>query len=253
VELWSASLEPPASLGSALAACLSPDERARAERFVAARDRDRFVAGRAFLRLLLGQSTGAEPRELSFRYSAHGKPALADEGSDLEFNLAHSGTVVVCALAQGCEALGVDVECVKPIRDAAGLARRAFSPREAVRLDSLPEPVRLRAFYEAWTRKEAFLKALGCGLDRPLDSFDVAFGPGERPRLLQTLGDPTEADRFSLHSFEPEDGYIGAIAVLGAGWELRYFRWLWSETATTTMPPLRDRSGTASTGRLTTE
>jgi 4'-phosphopantetheinyl transferase len=229
VDLWSASLEPPGSLGSGLAACLSPDERARAARLVSASDRERFVAGRAFLRLLLAQSTGAKPREIRFRYSAHGKPALTGDGSDLAFNLAHSGTVAVCALARGCDALGVDVERVKPIRDAEDVARKAFSPREFDRLESLPEPVRLRAFYEAWTRKEAFLKALGCGLDRPLDSFDVAFGPGERPRLLRTLGDTCEAERFSLHALEPEVGYIGAVAIAGGPWRLRHMKWHWTE------------------------
>ena len=168
---------------------LSPDERERADRFVFARDRDRFVAGRAFLRLLLAQYLGCEPRALRFRYGPNGKPALADERSDLHFNLAHSGALAVCALARGSE-LGVDLERLRPIRDAEGVVRSAFSPREVARLESLPETARLRAFYEGWTRKEAFLKALGHGLARPLDSFDVTLGPGEPPRLLRTLGRP---------------------------------------------------------------
>ena len=105
----------------------------------------------------------------------------------MEFNLAHSEALVVCALARGCGELGTDIERVRPLSDAREVARATFSAWECARLQSLPEPVRLRAFYEAWTRKEAFLKALGCGLDRPLGSFDVSFGPGEPPRLLRTL------------------------------------------------------------------
>jgi 4'-phosphopantetheinyl transferase len=227
VDVWSASLEPPASVAPLLRGYLSPDELERAERFVFARDRDRFVAGRAFLRLLLAQSLGESPAGLLFRYGPNGKPALAEARCDMEFNLAHSDTLVVCALARGCEGLGVDVERVRPIGDATGVARLAFSPREVSRLESLPGPVRLRAFYEAWTRKEAFLKALGCGLGRPLDSFDVSFGPDEPPRLLLTLEDPTEAERYSLHALEPEPGHVCAVAVAGHGWRLRHRRWRW--------------------------
>ena len=128
VDVWSASLEPPAPLDAHLPGYLSPDERERAERFVFARDRDRFVAGRAFLRLLLAQYLGCEPRALRFRYGPHGKPALADERSDLRFNLAHSGTLAVCALARGSE-LGVDVERLRPIGDAeAGRPVRVLAP-----------------------------------------------------------------------------------------------------------------------------
>jgi 4'-phosphopantetheinyl transferase len=229
VGVWTASVDLPEPLNSHLPTYLSPDERERAGRFVFDRDRARFVAARAFLRLVLARSLGAEPRALRFRYSAHGKPDLADEGSDLGFNLAHSESLAVCVLARGCDALGVDVERVKPIRDVEDVARKAFSPLEFDRWTALPDPVRLPAFYEAWTRKEAFLKALGSGLDRPLDSFDVSFGPGERPRLLRVAGDPGQAERFSLHSFEPEHGYIGAVAIAGGPWKLRHMKWPWTE------------------------
>lgn len=187
VDLWSASLEPPAPVASRLAGCLSPDERARAERFFSARDRDRFVAGRAFLRLLLAQYLGAEPWDLRFRYGSKGKPALAEVSDDLAFNLAHSDALAVCALARGCGELGTDLERVRPISN----------------------------------------KALGCGLDRPLGSFDVSFGPGEPPRLLRTRWNPPDAERFSLHAFEPETGYIGAIAMTGHAWPVRHLKWSW--------------------------
>jgi 4'-phosphopantetheinyl transferase len=192
------------------------------------RDRQRFTAGRAFLRFLHAQYLGTEPRRLRFSYGPNGKPALADDRSDLRFNLAHSGPLAVCALARGAE-LGVDLERVRPIDDAGAVARSSFSPGEVERLESLPEAARLRAFYEAWTRKEAFLKALGDGLARPLDSFEVSLGPGEDPRLLRTLGDPEEAERYSLLGLEPETGYVGAIAIPGTSWHVRHVRWRWVE------------------------
>ena len=226
--MWSASVEPPAPLASHLIGFLSDEELARAARFVSPLDRTRFVAGRAFLRLLLARHAGAAPADLRFRYGAHGKPALAGVGSELRFNLAHSSALAVCAVAHGRGEVGVDVEGVRPIPNLEALARTALSAREVARLVSLPERVRLRAFYEAWTRKEAFLKAKGCGIDRPLGSVEVSFGPGESPRLLGGLADPTEAERFCFHAFEPEAGYVGAMAVAGFAGQVRHLRWCWS-------------------------
>ena len=193
VDLWAASLDPASTLASRLAWCLAPDEEARARRFVAPHDRDRFAAGRAFLRLLLAKYLGVAARDVGFRYDPYGKPVLADPRCGLRFNLAHSGTLAVCAVTRGSGDIGVDVEHVKPIENAEALARAVLSPLELVRLGALPEPVRLRSFYEVWTRKEAFLKALGCGLNRPLHSLEVSFGPGEPPRLLQEPCRPVRA------------------------------------------------------------
>lgn len=192
------------------------------------RDRNRFVAGRALLRLVLSRHLDAGPRDLRFCYGPHGKPGLAAAGADLRFNLAHSDAVAVCVVTRGACDIGVDVERVRPIRDLASLARKTLSPREAACLRSLPEPARLPAFYEAWTRKEALLKALGCGLDRPLDSVDVSFGPGEPPRLLAGLADQADAGRFSLHALEPDVGYVGAVAVTDRAGPVRQLTWRWS-------------------------
>ena len=227
VDLWAASLDPASMLASRLAWCLAPDEEARARRFVASHDRDRFAAGRAFLRLLLARYLGVAARDLGFRYDPHGKPVLADPHCGLRFNLAHSGTLAVCAVTRGSRDVGVDVEHVKPIENAEALARAVLSPLELVRLGALPEPVRLRSFYEAWTRKEAFLKALGCGLNRPLHSLEVSFGPGEPPRLLKSLADPSEPERFTLHAFEPEADCVCAVAVAGPPVRVQELTWRW--------------------------
>lgn len=240
VDVWSASLDPPPALMPHLSECLSPDERARAERFVSARDRDRFVAGRSFLRQLLARYEGTQPGAVRFRYTPHGKPALADSGAALRFNLAHADALAICAVVTGCEAIGVDLERVRAMADVEGVARTAFSPRELAHLTALPAPDRLRAFYEAWTRKEAFLKALGCGLSRPLDSFGVAFGPGESARVLESLADPSEAERFTLHAFVPEAGYVGAVAVSGQPAQVRHLAWNWTAVTGT---PLHRRDG----------
>jgi 4'-phosphopantetheinyl transferase len=210
VDVWSAALDLPAPLLALLRDRLSPDEHGRAGRFV--RDRDRFVAARAFLRLVLGRCLDEEPGGLVFRYGPNGKPELEGPPRGLAFNLAHSEALAVCAVARGCDALGVDVERVRPIEDAEGVARLALPRGEAARLASLPEPQRLRGFYEAWTRNEALLKALGLGLGQPLD-------------------DRAEGARLVLHPFELEGDQVGAVAVAGRGWRLRIRAWSWQDCA----------------------
>ena len=241
LDVWSASLDPAPAVMSGLAECLSPDEHARAERFVSSRDRARFVAGRSFLRRLLSEYLGTEGRDVRFRYAFHGKPVLADSDAALRFNLAHADALAICAVVSGCEEIGVDVERVRPMTDVDAVARTTFSPRELAHFHALPASARLRAFYEAWTRKEAFVKALGCGLSRRLDSFDVAFGPGEPARLLRSLADPVETERFTLHAFEPEAGYIGAVAVAGKPARVRHLSWDWGRHAAPS--PLDGRDG----------
>ena len=228
VDVWSASLDPVSPTVSRLLSYLERDERARAERFVSERDRGRFVAGRAFLRMLLARHVGVPPGDLRFRYDAYGKPALAGADRGVRFNLAHSDALAVCAVGEGCGEIGVDIERVRPIADAGSVSRAFLSPVELAQLAALPEPARLRAFYEAWTRKEAFLKALGCGLSRRLEDLEVSFGPGEPARLLRSRSDPGEVERFSLHAFDPEAGYVGAVAVAGRAVRVGQRRWRWS-------------------------
>lgn len=226
VDLWAASLDPSPDRLSGPAATLSPDERVRADRFVFPRDRLRFTAGRAFLRGVLGLYQREPPAALRFRYGAWGKPELGEGAGGIQFNLAHAEDLAVCAITTGTD-VGVDVERVRPLADAEGVAARFFSARERAALFRLPRALRQRAFYDAWTRKEAFLKALGSGLARPLDSFDVTLGPGEPPRV-RTVDDPTEAERFTLCALEPAPGFVAAVAVRARSCRLRSFQWSWT-------------------------
>ncbi|MEX2553348.1 MAG: 4'-phosphopantetheinyl transferase superfamily protein, partial [Actinomycetota bacterium] len=141
---------------------LSPEEAARAERFVFDRDRNRFVAGRGALRSLLAHYQGVEPREVVLEYSHYGKPFLPRElGRDqLEFNLSHSDDWALIGITLG-RRLGVDLERLRVLDDLEGLARTVFSRRELAELAEVPEPERTEAFFNCWTRKEAFIKACG--------------------------------------------------------------------------------------------
>jgi len=228
VDVWSARVDPATPTATELAAYLSSDEAARAGRFVLARDRDRFVVGRAFLRLLLAGYVGARAQDLSVTPGPHGKPSLIGPGAGLSFNLAHSGDLAVCAVAWSGGAVGVDVEHVKPMPDAQGIAQMILSPGELDWLESLPEPHRLRRLYEIWTCKEAVLKAYGCGLDRPLDRIVVTFAPGEPPRLDVTPDDDDrESGRLWLRTFEPAVDHVGAVAGVDEPREVRHLAWRW--------------------------
>ena len=205
---------------------LSEDERARAARFHFSRDRQSYVSSRALLRIILAAYLGAEPRELSFRYSDKEKPALAGAHAarEIEFNISHSGMVALLAFTRGRE-VGVDVELIRHDFDVEGIAHRFFSEHERQELMSFALEERHAAFFRCWTRKEAYVKATGSGLSLPLSQFDVSMAAGNINALIATRPDATEAGRWSMREVQGGDGYAAALCVLGRGWRLR----AWSE------------------------
>ena len=210
------------------AAALSADERQRAARFRFDVHRDRYVAGRAALRHLLARYLGVGADELSFRYSAHGKPALhgSAAAAGVCFNVSNAEGTALAAFTLR-RRLGVDLEAIRPMPDWAELASQFFSPAENEALRALPPGVREAAFFTCWTRKEAYVKALGGGLSIPLDSFDVSLAPGEPPRLLRAAGHPDAADSWSLHELSPGAPYVAALAVQGRAPTLRCLQFRW--------------------------
>lgn len=196
----------------ALRAVLCDEERARADRFLFPQHRDRFTVGRGVLRQALAGSLGLSPASLRFVYGPQGKPALPD--GDLAFNLSHAAGLALLAVAGG-RALGVDVEDAGRLVDHEGVGRRFFSPAEHAELMALPSEQRGAGFFNAWTRKEAFIKAKGGGLSIPLDSFAVSLRPGEPARLLWTRDDPEEAARWTLLSLDAGAGFAAALIARG--------------------------------------
>lgn len=197
-----------------LALLLSPDEADRAARFVFARDRRRFIAARAALRSILGERLGESPERLKFAYGPYGKPELADawRPSGIQFNLAHSGDWALVAVAIG-KRIGIDVEQLRPLVEGKDIAQRHFSPRETAQLWSLPLELQEEAFFRCWTRKEAYLKALGCGLSMALDAFDVSLLPDQPAALLAARDDPRAPTHWRMAELRPAAGYLGAVVV----------------------------------------
>lgn len=211
VHVWEGRLDRPAAEVQLLRALLSGDEQDRADRFHFERDRSRYIVGRGELRLLLAGYQGAEPEALRFEYGAFEKPSL--RGSDLHFNLAHSGPVVLFAVTRDGE-LGIDVEIEDRRVFSERLAERFFSPGEVASLKALSRSERAHAFLRCWTRKEAFLKARGDGLQLALDTFDVSLGPGQPVALLRTEWSRSEPTEWILSDLSDEDaGYVAALAI----------------------------------------
>jgi len=226
VHVWRAALDPAVACVERLQLSLSADELHRAARFHFPRDRRRFIVARGVLRDILGRYLGVPSSALGFRYSAYGKPALADVAAadGLRFNVSHSNEMALFAVTQGRE-VGVDIEYVRAEIACEEIAEHFFSARERASLRALPAEVKHQAFFNCWTRKEAFIKAHGEGLSLPLDQFDVSLAPGEPVALLATRSDPQEVLRWSLQAVSPGPGYAAALAVEGQGWHFTCWQW----------------------------
>lgn len=226
VHVWRARLNLNRSLLCQLREILSPDERQRADRYHFQRDREHFVAARGVLRDVLSRYTGAPPESLRFSYSEFGKPSLiCDESGEAPFfNISHSDDVAIYAVTSARE-VGVDIEKVR--EDFAGLdiAERFFSINEVAALRALPHAERAGAFFDCWTRKEAYIKARGEGLSCPLHLFTVSLAPGRPAALLHTDDDPQDAARWSMVDLYPEEGFRAALAVKGETPTIRCWRW----------------------------
>jgi 4'-phosphopantetheinyl transferase len=186
------------------------------------RDRQRFLTGRGTLREILGVLLQVKPASFVFSYGEFGKPQIAAPvaAHPLHFNLAHSNSVVVYATAE--HELGVDLERIRAMDEAEQIAPRFFSPREEERLLALPAEQRREAFFNCWTRKEAYLKAIGLGLNSCLDQIEVSLAPGKTAELL---GVPKESQSWFLRSFIPAAGFVGALAIQQENSRVNCWKW----------------------------
>ncbi len=222
VHIWHSNLQVSPIQYQDMESLLSEEERKRAERFHYDIHRVRFTVARATLRLILAKYLSQAPKEIQFGYGINGKPGLASPNPlQIEFNLSHSEDAVVIAVCREA-AVGVDIESIKPNREILRIARRFFSKHEYTVLQSLPKTQRLSGFYNCWTRKEAFVKAVGSGLYMPLDAFAVTLNPHEPARLLWMKGEPDAAEKWSLYSWQPTENFTAALAVKKPHAQLRW-------------------------------
>lgn len=205
---------------------LDSAEQARAERYRVARDRARFIVTRGALRRLIGFYSDTAPASITLSQNLHGKPRLAAAPEGLRFNVSHSDRCALVAIASDFD-VGIDVERQRPLNDLSALAERFFSAEEFRSLAALPIALKRRGFFATWTRKEAYIKGLGCGLSRPLDSFTVAVDPMAPPKILSDRDDPSEASCWHLEELFPGPDLSACLAVRAptGRFRLRTFRY----------------------------
>lgn len=213
VQVWRTRLDQPQTKVTNLFRTLAPDEKERAARFYFQKDRDHFIVARGTLRAILGHRLKVRPDELCFGYSSYGKPFLvSDNCGDLRFNLSHSHGLALFAVAFGRE-LGIDVERMRAEVIKEQIAERFFSCSEVAALRALPASRQVEAFFNCWTRKEAYIKARGEGLSLPLDKFEVSLAPAEPAALLQNRSDADEVNRWSMMDLAAGAGFKAALVV----------------------------------------
>jgi 4'-phosphopantetheinyl transferase len=226
IHIWYASLCQSVSYYHILSQTLSLDEHRRAERFYFERDKKRFVICHGILRMLLAHYLSVKPGKLQFYSGKYGKPALVDTfgRGKLFFNLSRSGDHALYAFTRDRE-IGIDIEQIRNISEMNQIAERVFSKKEREAFFSLSEKKKEEAFFNCWTRKEAFVKAIGDGLYHALDTFEVSFLPGKLAMLLGMEGCPMATSQWSIQELNPTSGCAAAFAVKGQDWRLCHYQY----------------------------
>lgn len=209
VHIWRINSDVSTSDLNVLGATLSQDERQKANCFRSMQLRDHWTAARGALRWILSGYVQTEPSSLEFQTTRWGKPYMSFPLSTIAFNLSHTRGMAFLAVS-GEGRVGIDAEHVYPITDVERIAQNVFTPSEAQEILQLPSEARGAAFFACWSRKEAFLKAIGKGLQVPLDSFSVSVRPDEAPRLVSLSWNGASA--WSLADIA-EPGIAATVAI----------------------------------------
>lgn len=238
IHVWCSSLQQSGDVVEQLSSLLDTEERERAARFQFEHLRRAFRVARGTLRLILARYLEVEPGKLQFRYTANGKPYLSDpaDPKGISFNLSHSGDLVLYAITRGRQ-VGVDIEQIRPVPELMNIAANTFSQEEYSQLKTVAENQKLDAFFNCWTRKEAFIKAIGEGVSFPLDQFDVSLAVGRPARLLRIRGSKEAAACWSMFGWQPAEGYVAALAVEGTDCSVTYREWNHKERVQSTQEP----------------
>ncbi len=217
IHVWKTSLHKSPLQLSSLTSILSIEEQKQGARFIYTEHQQYFWVTHALLRLILARYINLlQPQQFCFTKGIFGKPYIQNLPNDLnlQFNVSHSNDQALFALAKDQE-LGVDIELITPKRSCEEIAQRFFANEEYEAWKVLPECQQLTGFYRIWTRKEAYIKAIGLGLNYPLKDFVVSVEKKPIQGLLAVCGDRNIAQTWSLIDLEPVLNYVGAIFVRG--------------------------------------
>lgn len=203
---------------------LSNVEEDRSSRFIRPGDREKYICAHMVLKTVLAGYSGLRPEEIRLGAGTGGKPCLEGRRSVSfsDFNMAHSGSIILVGVASGCR-VGVDVEEIREDCDISDMAARYLHTVEAAIIETLDADYGRRAFFDLWTKKEAYSKARGEGLSLPPQSYSFRQGENDRTKVFATDGTEIEPCRWKIIQFEPAPGYSGAAAFDDPETRVRYF------------------------------
>lgn len=224
VHLWIADLDLHSDNYVNYKKLLNADEAGKESKFATEKLRRFYTISRGILRKILQQYLHQKNEEIDFFYGKNGKPFLINNPHKLQFNVSHSQKLMIYGISTETE-IGVDIEYFQPEIFKSELLEYVLSHSEKEAFNTLGEYERPLAFYYAWTRKEAFLKAQGVGLSKPLESVEVSFKPSERPRIVSIDGDKELAKQWSVYSIMNIEEYVGAIVAQVPSLNLKIFHW----------------------------
>lgn len=188
--------------------CLSPDEVLKQDRYLKSSDRHLSLVSRALVRYLVAGVTGQEPQAIDFSFNEYGKPNVP-QSPDIHFNLSHSHGAAVCALSRNFP-VGVDIEDISRQTNLA-IANRFFSSSEAQLVSNAPKAKKKALFFDIWTLKEAYIKAMGKGLSIPLDSFSFN---ADGAKIQINFNDTGKTDPlWQFFQWRPDPGKVISTAV----------------------------------------
>ena len=222
VHVWQVNLKTIPADATKFTGTLSPDELERAGKLKFQRDREHFILSHSQLRLILSKYCHCLPGELSFRYNSCKKPLISNtEFGELKFNMSHSDDLMLVGLCK-CNEIGIDVEKVREVDELENIANENFSDQEIKYL--MDSSDKTNTFFKIWTRKEAFIKAIGKGIHFPLKSFCVEFkSPGSLEHLV-ILNHPSWPDQWRTSDLKVSDGYVASLAINSDKFKISYFQ-----------------------------
>lgn len=225
IHIWRVCLDRERASARGFFEVLSADEKQKAGKYHFEQDRDNFVVARGILRQMLGGYLDMPPGEIRFSYSQYGKPALdfGMNANGLRFNVSHSNGLALYAVAREQE-VGIDIECIDESFAIRPVAATCFSPSEMSVLDELPSDRQPAAFFSGWTRKEAYVKAVGEGVSMPLQEITVSLLPDDL-QISMAANDRSEARNWCLVTLPFDSDYAAALAVEESIGKLSCWQW----------------------------
>jgi 4'-phosphopantetheinyl transferase len=216
IELWTSFLQDILDEGilEQYKELLTPEEKTQQRRFHFERDQHRYLVTRALVRIVLSKYCDIDPKDWIFLKGSHGKPSIGNNHADaagIFFNISHTNGMVIVGVASE-PSIGVDVENLDRRKPSLGIAETFFASAEVEALRELSDSEQQRRFYEYWTLKESYIKAIGLGLSIPLDNFSFSF-PAESTIRLTIDNQSDHDDQWHFWQFQPASGYMAAVCV----------------------------------------